>query len=624
MDKAVLVNTAGGTPYMGLTLDVGGTVDAVYVSGSGTSSLTFRYVVEPGDLDGTGVTVGTSIVLDGASIDDEYNNPAILTLEGAASTSGVLVDAVPPVVTSITLVGPATNSSASDAFTVTFSEAVTGVTASDFTLTRTGTVTGTVTSLTAVSDSVYTVTVDGITGGGTMRLDLNSSGTGIADLATNPIETGFTTGQSYTIELPAPPAPSTPVVTAVGVPASGTYTTGQDLDFLVTFSQPVIVTGAPRVALVPASGGTLYADYLSGSGTAALVFRFTVRPGDMDLSPLTLAPTIGLDGGSIEGSSTVDAALALGSVPSLAGVVVDGALPALAMVAPSSGPTAGGTTVTVTGTGLVPGATSIVFGNRPAAMVTCTSSTECTAVSPAGPLAGATVDVSVSVAGIASPRSRGDRFTYRACGTGDRGFVCQAYFDLLHRSVDARGLATWSAALSSGKSSRAEVAADIMASAEYRADLVGAWYESFLGRAPSAEETARWLSVLRSGRLGEAVMADIVGSGEFYERAGGTTAGFISDAYQDLLGRAPGPAGLGPWSAALRAGMSRTELARRVMASAEYRMKEVGAWYTTYLRRAATPAEIAGWAQRLEEGATSARCAADIIGSPEYLARLGD
>ena len=49
------------------------------------------------------------------------------------------------------------------------------------------------------------MTVNNVTGDGTMRLDLKSSGTGISDAAGNAIASGFTSGQTYTIEDTPPP-----------------------------------------------------------------------------------------------------------------------------------------------------------------------------------------------------------------------------------------------------------------------------------------------------------------------------------------------------------------------------------------------------------------------------------
>ena len=49
-DDTVYVTTGGGTPSIGL--DLGTTRQASYVSGSGTSTLTFRYTAVDGDLSG--------------------------------------------------------------------------------------------------------------------------------------------------------------------------------------------------------------------------------------------------------------------------------------------------------------------------------------------------------------------------------------------------------------------------------------------------------------------------------------------------------------------------------------------------------------------------------------------
>jgi hypothetical protein len=85
--------------------------------------------------------------------------------------------------------------------------------------------------------------------------------------------------------------------------------------------------------------------------------------------------------------------------------------PIVETIAPSTGSTAGGTTVTVSGTGFAPGATQFKFGKTKATSVSCTSSTSCTIVSPSH-LAG-TVDVRATVAKATSPINRpGDQFTY--------------------------------------------------------------------------------------------------------------------------------------------------------------------------------------------------------------------
>ncbi|MGE4214157.1 MAG: InlB B-repeat-containing protein [Anaerotignaceae bacterium] len=88
----VTVNTAGGTPNLPITLD-SGAVNAQYISGTGTSSIVFRYTVASGDIDTTGIECGTSVICNGGAIRDALGNDANLTLQGVGSTSGILVDA---------------------------------------------------------------------------------------------------------------------------------------------------------------------------------------------------------------------------------------------------------------------------------------------------------------------------------------------------------------------------------------------------------------------------------------------------------------------------------------------------------------------------------------------------
>jgi hypothetical protein len=79
---------------------------------------------------------------------------------------------------------------------------------------------------------------------------------------------------------------------------------------------------------------------------------------------------------------------------------------------PTSGPKAGGTTVTITGAGFAPGKTAFKFGSAKATGVSCGSSTSCTAVSPKRTKAGK-VDVVATVAGKSSPKNPpADQFTY--------------------------------------------------------------------------------------------------------------------------------------------------------------------------------------------------------------------
>ena len=80
---------------------------------------------------------------------------------------------------------PATNATGVS-YQVTFSEAVTGVNTADFQVVDTGTVAGSITQVTAVNGSVYTVTIGGISGNGTLGLNLAAKNS-IQDQAGEPL-----------------------------------------------------------------------------------------------------------------------------------------------------------------------------------------------------------------------------------------------------------------------------------------------------------------------------------------------------------------------------------------------------------------------------------------------------
>ena len=84
--------------------------------------------------------------------------------------------------------------------------------------------------------------------------------------------------------------------------------------------------------------------------------------------------------------------------------------PSVTSLAPSSGPSTGGTSVTVTGTGFT-GASAVNFGTTAATSFTVNSATSITATSP--PAAG-TVDVTVTTPSGTSATSAADQFTYLA------------------------------------------------------------------------------------------------------------------------------------------------------------------------------------------------------------------
>ncbi len=102
-DEAVYVDTTNGTPYY--VLDIGGvTKNATYVGGSGTTQLTYTYVVESGLNDADGIDL-VSQVTNGAVITDGSGSTLISgTYPISVHLGDVRVDTVAPAKASITAI----------------------------------------------------------------------------------------------------------------------------------------------------------------------------------------------------------------------------------------------------------------------------------------------------------------------------------------------------------------------------------------------------------------------------------------------------------------------------------------------------------------------------------------
>src|SRR5262249_18689076 len=97
-------------------------------------------------------------------------------------------------------------------------------------------------------------------------------------------------------------------------------------------------------------------------------------------------------------------------------------------------------------------------------------------------------------------------------------FLHALYADVLHRSIDAAGDQAWGAALGSGVSAQV-IAGDILRSSEAQQDLVGNYYHMFLHRAADTAGLGGFVSAMQNGAREDQVVANIVGSAEYYALA---------------------------------------------------------------------------------------------------------
>jgi hypothetical protein len=105
-------------------------------------------------------------------------------------------------------------------------------------------------------------------------------------------------------------------ISSVSVPAAGNYNRTLALPFTVNFSSPVLVQGAPRLA-IDVGGVTRYATAVlpltAGAPTTAVTFEYLPGPSDVDADGITLAYAIDLNGGAI---TSVGSSAAVVTLPS--------------------------------------------------------------------------------------------------------------------------------------------------------------------------------------------------------------------------------------------------------------------------------------------------------------------
>src|SRR5207248_2295030 len=129
------------------------------------------------------------------------------------------------------------------------------------------------------------------------------------------------------------------------------YKATKNLDFTLTFSENVTVVttgGTPRIGLT--IGATARnATYVSGSGSSALLFRYTTVSGDNDTDGISVTAAISLNGGTIKDAVGNNAALSF-TAPNTSAVLVDTTAPTAALTYSPASSAKSGSALTITAT----------------------------------------------------------------------------------------------------------------------------------------------------------------------------------------------------------------------------------------------------------------------------------
>ncbi len=339
-DNMTVVQT-NGVPRIPITVGVA-TRYATYLSGGdGQTSLIFKYIVQEGDEDTDGITLAPNLDLNGGTITNAALTNTLTTIP-TTSFPNRMVDGIRPVISSVGSPAAGTYSTITSPvvknllnFNVTWSESVrTSASGSRFPITidatsRNATSPATDTTGTIITHSYTIVAGDtSDTDGITMSSPMSVTGTVYDSHGNAPSVLTFTPTPMPTVLVDR----IAPTITGVVGPAAGRYVTGNNLDFVVTFSEVVDVL---KVGIEPRFRLTIGANtrdvvVVSSGSSATHTFRYTVQASDTATGdPTYSTTTLTTAGGSyIRDLGANPSSLTFTAVaPSLAGIVIDEVAP---------------------------------------------------------------------------------------------------------------------------------------------------------------------------------------------------------------------------------------------------------------------------------------------------------
>ncbi|WP_217616740.1 DUF4214 domain-containing protein [Cellulomonas sp. GbtcB1] len=191
------------------------------------------------------------------------------------------------------------------------------------------------------------------------------------------------------------------------------------------------------------------------------------------------------------------------------------------------------------------------------------------------------------------------------------------YADLLGRGTDPTGLNTWTTRLMQG-TNQADLVAELTRSDEYINKRVAQAYREVLGREPEPAGAANWLAAVRSGiATVDDAQRRFYDSQEYFNRSGGTNAGYVRLLYTTVLGRSATAADVAVWEPRMATAQGRAAVVDGIWFSQEAAKRRAGAYYQVFLQRAPDGPGLQSWANvLLQRGEGAVRTG--IAGSQEY------
>lgn len=304
----LIKDNTGGEPRLRIT--VGATTRyATFVSQPDPKTMSFSYSFVAAENDTDGVTVN-ALELNGSTLKFDNNGTitdCVVTSLASKTLSNVKVDTQSPSISafSMTNIPGMYNVGENITFAMTFSENVYVTGSPSFGMSLAGTpvdvdyVSG---SGSTVLLFTYTVTAtDSDTNGfDSITSPLALNGGTIKDAVGNDSLLDFSSYVTAAITYSSGVHISgqMPFIIDTIFPANKIYVAAEDLDFILIFDRDVTVSGLPYLNVTIGSN-VRQAQYVSGSGTEQITFRYTSVPGDVDANGVDVATSIAQNAGNI-------------------------------------------------------------------------------------------------------------------------------------------------------------------------------------------------------------------------------------------------------------------------------------------------------------------------------------
>ena len=198
-------------------------------------------------------------------------------------------------------------------------------------------------------------------------------------------------------------------------------------------------------------------------------------------------------------------------------------------------------------------------------------------------------------------------------------FLRAVYIDVLGRDAGSGERAGWGQAIALGMP-HLQVVYGFVNSDEFRVLKITEAYREVLGRAPEDGGMTAWLNGMRAGILApDDAYRAFLRSDEYYMLTGGTDARFVAALYENVLHRPAGQAEIEGWSRVVAAA-GRAAVVDSIWNSVETARARVAVMYKAYLGREPDQGGLEGWGDHeLRYGTNAVRMG--ILGSAEYQSR---